>query len=235
MEYIKTVLNTFFQLVALCVAAPPRWIHVALYRSIDAYMRHAPLQMGVLTDFIGGWEGKKNSSICHMLDKAYDADMYIKNPDECDDRIHRFIESRVTVLIAFLVVLPIVSTLYKFPETIASILSFLKYVGSSNLPAKVKQNDAQKAQAKAARQKLVAMRDEYPVLKNFTRFFQQTVRKKPKMTIQEFWNDCVQPDLKSLIPKKNLDDEPVAPEHESESEADEPLPTPKSIVDGKND
>ena len=223
MGVLRTLLSTLMALIA----APPRWTHSALHRSIEAYVRHAPANLPFPFDiFFGGWEGLPNADVCSRL-STFSAFSMAGMPLACDDRIYRYIDGRVHIVIAVVVIFTTFSFLYKTPDAVLALLHYINPLRQQQrqpiVPAVVQRRPpmtpAQQAAARAARIALAAMKREFPILKNFTLFYTQKMAQNPMMTLKQFWVEYVQPDLKALVPNVPLD--PAEPDDDNVPIADE--------------
>ena len=216
MDAVMGVLHTLLSTLTALIAVPPRWTHAALHRSIEAYVRHAPANLPFPFDiFFGGWEGLGNADVCSRL-STFSAFSMAGMPLACDDRIYRYINGRVSVVIAVVVVTTGFSFIYKMPDAMMALLRFInplhRQPAVPAVPAVPKKmmTPAKKAAAQAARIALAAIKREHPTLKNFTLFFTQKMAQAPKMTLKQFWDGYVLPDLKALVPAVPLD--PIEPD-----------------------
>lgn len=223
MDAVMGVLRTLLSTLMALIAAPPRWTHSALHRSIEAYVRHAPANLPFPFDiFFGGWEGLPNADVCSRL-STFSAFSMAGMPLACDDRIYRYIDGRVHIVIAVVVIFTTFSFLYKTPDAVLALLHYINPLRRQPVAPAVpvvpvvaqprRLTPAQRAAAQAARIALAAIKREHPTLKNFTLFFTQKMTQNPKMTLKQFWDDYVQPDLKALVPAVPLD--PVEPDDDN--------------------
>jgi len=214
---VMALLHTLLSTLMALLAAPPRWTHAALHRSVGAYIHHAPSNLPFPFDlFLGGWEGLPNADVCSRL-SSFSAFSMANIPLACDDRIYRYIDGRVHIVFAVAVVFTGFSILYKMPDAVMALLHYINPLRQQRQPAvpvvaqrRPPMTPAQQAAARAARIALAAMKREFPILKNFTLFYKQKMAQTPMMTLKQFWDDFVQPDLRALVPAVPLD--PVEPD-----------------------
>ncbi len=129
-------------------------------------------------------------------------------PLACEDRIYRYIDGRVHVVIAAVVIFTTFSFLYKTPNAIAAVLRLMNPMRQQQpAPAgkKVLKNDQQKALEAENRRMYARMRQEHPTLLNFILTFREKVEEYPRMQIHQFWRDFAMPDLRRLVPAVRIE------------------------------
>ena len=225
MDALLDAVHTFFATVLAWMALPPMWTHAALHRSVGTYIRHAPSTLPFPFDIIfGGWEGLPDADVCSRL-TSFSAYSMAHMQLACEDRIYRYIDGRVHVVIAAVVIFTTFSFLYKTPNAVAAVLRLMNPMSEKPgkpIPAgkRALRTDQQKALEAANRAEYLRMRREHPTLLNFILSFREKVEQYPRMQIRQFWQDFAQPNLRALVPAVRIE-VPVEP-------------VENAIVDGEN-
>ena len=133
-------------------------------------------------------------------------------PLACEDRIYRYIDGRVHVVIAAVVIFTTFSFLYKTPNAVAAVLRLMNPMRQQQLPAAqpavaapVRQRRIRNAAEEAENRRLYArQRQEHPMLLNFILTFREKVEQYPRMHIRQFWQDVATP-IRNMVPAVRIE------------------------------